>query len=352
MSTRHLHIDALKVVASNLIVLHHFTVYGPLAEALDHWHTSLTDWFFDYARMAVQVFLVIGGYFAASALAPHGRFQYPTPVRHIARRYVRLVPPLLVALALVAACTLLARPWLTSDILPVYTGVPQVLAHAALAHSVLGEEPLSIGIWYVAIDFQLFALTALLLWAGGAYGKWVVVLVALASLFYFNLHESGDNWAPYFFGAYGMGAMAWWTLHHRPARWWALGLLALGLLALAWEFRMRIAIAWATAMLLCMYHPPRAKAVTAPATPRWPSRALAQTLARLSHVSYALFLTHFAVLILGNTAWVHLGWQFAHAPAVFTTLAWLVCLPTAYAFERWVERPLALKSLKQPAVGQ
>jgi peptidoglycan/LPS O-acetylase OafA/YrhL len=103
MPRRLIHIDAAKVVASNLIVLHHFTVYGPLAEALDVAAPRLTDWFFDYARMAVQVFLVIGGYFAASSLAPHGYWQRSQPLRGVAQRFVRLVLPLGAALLVTIA---------------------------------------------------------------------------------------------------------------------------------------------------------------------------------------------------------------------------------------------------------
>jgi hypothetical protein len=55
MPRRQLHIDAAKVLASHLIVLHHFTVYGPLADALGLAAPRLTDFFFDYARMAVRV---------------------------------------------------------------------------------------------------------------------------------------------------------------------------------------------------------------------------------------------------------------------------------------------------------
>ena len=35
-------------------------------------------------------------------------------------------------------------------------------------YSLLGFDSLSAGVWYIAIDFQLFALMALLLWAGRA----------------------------------------------------------------------------------------------------------------------------------------------------------------------------------------
>jgi hypothetical protein len=40
----------------------------------------------------------------------------------------------------------------------------QLLAHVLLLHDLLDQEALSAGVWYVAIDFQLFALAILLLW--------------------------------------------------------------------------------------------------------------------------------------------------------------------------------------------
>jgi hypothetical protein len=46
----------------------------------------------------------------------------------------------------------------------------QFLAHALLLHSVMGIDSLSAGVWYVAIDFQLFALMLALLWLGQRLG--------------------------------------------------------------------------------------------------------------------------------------------------------------------------------------
>ena len=58
-------IDALKAIASQLIVLHHLAAYGPLTEAVQQVAQKPIDWLYDYARIAVQVFLVIGGFLAA-----------------------------------------------------------------------------------------------------------------------------------------------------------------------------------------------------------------------------------------------------------------------------------------------
>lgn len=83
MHRRLLHIDVAKVLASHLIVLHHFTVYGPLADALDLALPRVTDWFFEYAR-----------------------------------RFVRLILPLGAALLLTMACSAVARAWVQAEFVP------------------------------------------------------------------------------------------------------------------------------------------------------------------------------------------------------------------------------------------
>lgn len=344
MSRRQTHIDAAKVLASHLIVLHHFTVYGPLAEALDLAAPKVTNFFFAYARMAVQVFLVIGGYLAAGTLAPHGYFQRKWPWRSVAQRYVRLVLPFGVALLLVTACSAVARHWLQADFIPAAPSLFALLAHFALLFDVLGYESLSSGVWYVAIDFQLFAVMAMLLWAGGRAAQWLVALAMLGSLFFFNLHQTGDVWALYFFGSYGMGAFAWWAGHSRHAGK-VLGLLAVaGAAALLWDFRLRIALALVLALGLGLArwhlgHDAHQKPVRK-------STAL-RVLRILSRSSYALFLTHFSIVLLANVLWAHLAWTVPGGAAWFTAGAWVVCVSISMLFERLVERPLS--ALRIPA---
>ncbi len=338
MSRRQTHIDAAKVLASHLIVLHHFTVYGPLAQALDLAAPRLTDFFFAYARMAVQVFLVIGGYLAAGTLAPHGYFQRKWPWRSVAQRYVRLVLPFGVALLLVTVCSALARQWLQADFIPAAPGLFALLAHFALLFDVLGYESLSSGVWYVAIDFQLFAVMAMLLWVGGRAAQWLVALAMLASLFFFNLHQTGDMWALYFFGSYGMGAFAWWAGHSRHAGK-LLGLVAVaGAAALLWDFRLRIALALVLALGLGLArwqlgHDAHQK-------PARKSMAL-RLLRILSRSSYALFLTHFSIVLLANVLWARSAWTTPGGAAWFTAAAWVVCVAISMLFERLVERPLS-----------
>ncbi len=332
-------IDALKLLASQLIVLHHFATYGPLADALDRAAPTLSDWFYDYARMAVQVFLVLGGYLAVRSLAPAGEFRGTTPWRAILQRYQRLILPLLAALLLAVVSAALARQWLSDDFIPDAPAWGQTLAHAGLLHGVLGVDSLSAGVWYVAIDFQLFALMAVLLWLGRRpHGAQALLLgLMLASLFFFNRDEDWDNWALYFFGAYGLGAAAFWAGNaRRPG--WLLGLLTgVGLLALAFDFRERIALALAVALLLGWLqwrHKTTVSRLHVPAS-------LSHAVTLLGKTSYALFLVHFSVLMLGNALFERMELGDGWLTWLFLLGCWASCMGLAAGFERWVEVPLA-----------
>lgn len=338
MPRRQTHIDAAKVVASHLIVLHHFTVYGPLAEALERAAPTITDWFFEYARMAVQVFLVVGGYLAAGTLAPHGYFQRKHPWRVVAQRYVRLVLPFGVALLLVTATSAVARHWLQADFIPEAPSFFALLAHFALLFDILGYASLSSGVWYVAIDFQLFAAMAILLWVGGRRAHWLIAIAMLASLFFFNLHQKGDVWALYFFGSYGLGAFAWWAGHSRHAGKLLVVLAGVGVAALLWDFRLRIALALLMALGLgvARWH------LGHEAHPKPARMSMALRAQRLlSRSSYSLFLTHFSIVLLANVVWARLGPTARGSAGWFVAAAWLVCIVVSVLFERWVERPLS-----------
>jgi peptidoglycan/LPS O-acetylase OafA/YrhL len=196
------------------------------------------------------------------------------------------------------------RPWFDHSSLSGAPTLFQLLAHALLLQGIVGEESLSAGVWYVSIDFQLFALTALLFAAGRWFGaprehapgtrptagQAVVVLLAAASLWGFNRDADFDNWAVYFFGAYGLGMMAFWAVRSpRPWAWSTLMALLVGV-ALWLEWRDRIALAGATALALVLV-------MSSPKLLSWqgPKR-----LQQLGQMSYSVFLVHFPVCLLVN----------------------------------------------------
>ena len=184
MSRRQIHIDAAKLLASHLIVLHHFTAYGPLADALESALPAITEWFFAYARMAVQVFLVLGGYLAAASLAPQGLARFDSASQQITRRFVRLVVPYSVALLLAVAAEGLSF-FLPQDLLlGRYAGM--ALAAAAIGLAGLGTYKKGLAALRVA-RLNINALMSVAVTGAFAIGQWpeaamVMALYAIAEL--------------------------------------------------------------------------------------------------------------------------------------------------------------------------
>jgi peptidoglycan/LPS O-acetylase OafA/YrhL len=348
--TRHLHIDALKFLASHLIVLHHLLAYGPISDALSQAAPDLSSWLFNQSRMAVQIFLVMGGYLAARALSPKGLAWNGSLLQVISQHYQKRVLPFLVAILLAIVGAALARLWLSDAFIPAAPTWQQFLAHALLLQGLLGQDALSAGIWYVAIDFQLFALMALLLWlahkiqavvrmlypSAPEIAQLLVLTVMLSSLFFFNRHAILDNWALYFFGAYGLGAAAYWVGGARRPGWYLCCIAVCGGMALMLDFRERIAVAFVVALFLSVLQCYAIESTVAALPVR-----LKQLVAKMSQLSYALFLVHFVVLMLGNALFYHLGFEGPLAAVLAVMGIWLASLAVAHLFERFIERPLA-----------
>ena len=343
-------VDGLKAGASQLIVLHHLAFYGPMSDAAAPLAPALVSWFSEYARIAVQAFLVTGGFLGARALAPDGVLLTERPLRLLLRRYVRLVVPFGAALVLAIAMAAIARGWMNHDSIP---GPPEWLqfgAHLLLLHDLLDYEALTAGAWYVAIDLQLFALMTLLLWLARApladhgarrrLGIGLVAACALASLFHFNRDPHWDESALYFFGAYAMGAFAWWlSRRHDALVWTALLATAVGT-ALLFDFRMRIAVALAVTLALAM-------SSRGGWLGRWPASA---PIAFLGRIGYSVFLVHFPVMLVVG-AWLR---RFAGADpwanALGIALTWSLSVAVGALFHRVVEQRLGAPA--RPATPQ
>lgn len=322
-------IDSVKGIACATIVAHHLAFYGPMSDVAQPLMPTLIAWLYEYGRMAVQVFLVLGGYLAAARFCAADGARGRAAVPEIGRRFVRLAVPYAVALVLAVLAAAAVRPWLDHPSVPGDPSLPQLFANALMLQDVVGEEALSAGVWYVAIDFQLFALSALLLaaarrgartpflpaWAGEqALARAAVAAAAALSLWVFNRQPGLDAWAVYFFGAYGLGMMARWAVDaprgSAGAAAWVLLIGLWGAVALALEFRTRIAVAWGTSLWLVAvlgWQARRGVALAghgvdgAPArrpSSRW--NAWRGWPARLGRMSYSVFLVHFPVCLLVN----------------------------------------------------
>lgn len=333
MAQRSALIDGLKVVASQLIVLHHIVLYAPMAPDWVDW-PKVAAFLIDEARYVVQIFLVIGGHLAAQSLS---RRMDSLP-RSLLARYLRLVPMLAVTLLAVLAASALLPPGRWPQWVTPWPTPGGLLAHLLLLQDVLGVASLSAGLWYVSIDFQLYALLAIgcallhrradrPVWRSAL--PWAVAALTLASLAGFNRDAAFDAWAPYFFSAYGLGALAAWAGRSRTLAG-LFGMVCVAHLACAaFESRPRLAIACLTSIAL------------AALASRWHAQGRpARALVYWSDASYGVFLIHYALIVASTALWLRL-------PSNKTAVAWgllLGCwaasLAAGAALQRCVGTPL------------
>jgi len=336
---RSLVVDAIKASAAQIIVLHHLAWYGPMSDVAAGVAAPVAAalaGFANHGRYAVAAFLVVAGYLAVASLRAEAFQAGARPHLLIWRRYLRLVGPFAVALVLAMLAAAWARMWMDHPSIGSPPGIGQFLAHVFLLHGLLGYESLSAGVWYVAIDFQLYALLVLLGWIAARMDRRLAetdfalialtLALALASLLYFNRDARWDDTALYFFGLYALGAsVAWAERNGRSLRLLGLFLLA-GVFALALDFRPRLAVGLGIALLL------------------WASWGWRRTesawLARCGDASYALFLVHFPVCLVVNAAMQKIAPDDAVLNLAGIGVAWFASNLAAFGFRAHVEKPL------------
>jgi peptidoglycan/LPS O-acetylase OafA/YrhL len=345
-------IDLLKVLAALLIILHHLSSYGQIAEDARSVLPSLMTWLFEYGRYAVQIFLVMAGYLAAQSLTrfANTKFSSQNLLRVIINRYLRLFAPYIAALVLTIFCAWLARFWVVDEFVGETETLSQFVAHLFFLQGILGLDSISAGAWYVAIDWQLYSVLAILLISFSSYQAliWLISIVAVSSLLYFNRSAQYEAYFIYFIGSYSLGALAYLAKNFADKKIQVLArfaLIAIGVLiaiSALHQVWLRNFLAWFVAMLLLVW-----------GNAAYPSNGqvgnrlkvgILRAIAWVSLRSYCAFLIHFAFILLANTLYIASGLHSHESgPIAISFILGVVACSTLAAnyMYRWVELPSA-----------
>lgn len=329
-------VDLLKLIAAQLIVIHHFSAYGALPPILEAQWPVQMEQLFNNSRLAVQIFLVIGGFLAAQSL---GTQRHIDPIQSIKQRYTRLMPSFVLALCWVSAISWALHPYISAQWLTDMPTLKAVLAHLTLTQSILDIPALTTGVWYVSIDFQLYVITVLLfsLTRHPAWRSGVIAALAMSSIWVFNRMSTLDNWAIYFFGSYGLGVLAAWAKRSDHDAYTFMFVLFFGITAWSEDHRIRLAIAMCTAMaLFLMSH----REIAESAFKRW--------VQLMSDSSYAIFLTHFGVLMIINAAFIQWHGHSTSQAVACMVVGWLLSNIIGWGFHQWGEKPIIKRLLSKP----
>ena len=211
---------------------------------------------------------------------------------------------------------------------------------------ILGYESLTAGVWFLCIDFQMAVVYVAIVALGRTIvrglarrGYHVTIdpglvlggALATASIWFFNLDESWDVWAVYFFGHFFMGVMVYYGLQSpRYRRWFALYALMLAT-ALAFSWRGHLAISLVTGLALFF-------AGKYGLMERWPaSRAICYQ----GRTSYSLFLLHFPVMVVVCALWARFELDGSGSVAAALILAYVASVLLAAGFHHAIEMPAA-----------
>ena len=277
-----------------------------MSEVVYEHAAGLFDWLYHDARMAVQVFFVVGGFLAARTLAPDGVAAFSSPLALLWRRYCRLAIPYRDGdPAERRRCSRRASAGWSTNHVPGTPTLSQFLRtrlpaarhprpRGALRRGMVCRDRFSA----VRPDGRI-ALVRASSGAAGASRRWASPLSVSGCsrsppCFYFNRDPDWDAWALYFFAAYALGALAYWASERTHSRalagerwrhlrcypsWWISGRVSSSRLAVALAIGARA---------------PDGCCPSAGQPCRW--------LSFLGRISYSVFLVHFPVCMLINAA--------------------------------------------------
>ncbi len=328
-----------------MIILHHLSSYGQIAEDARRLLPGLMTCLFEYGRYAVQIFLVIAGYLAAQSLSrhPNAKFSAHSLLKLILNRYLRLFAPYAAALIFTIVCAYIARLWVNDEFVGQSETLSQFLAHLFFIQGILGLDSISAGAWYIAIDWQLYSVLAILFVSFPNYRAliWLISIVAVSSLLFFNRSSDYEAYFIYFIGSYGLGVLAYLASSFQDAgvrRIAKIALILIGMIIAAASFQqvwLRNFLAWFVALALYLWggtHYPKTAN----------QNSVFKAIAWGSERSYCAFLIHFAFILLANTLYIALGLH-AHESgmiAIVLMMGVVVCsIVAANYFYRWIEIP-------------
>ena len=298
-----------------------------MAEDARQFLPGVMTWLFNYGRYAVQIFLVMGGYLAAQSLTRTRDIRNPrTALKLIFNRYLRLFAPYVVALLITILCAWVARFWVQDEFVGESETLGQFLAHLFFLQGILGLDSISAGAWYVAIDWQLYAVLAIMfgMFPGFRSLIWVSTILIVASLLYFNRLSDYENYFIYFIGSYGLGVLAQLAKNdvdpaaNRLAR---ILIIIIGLVILVSSFDhlwIRNILAYFVAIALIVWggraykDEKHAKMHNLVFSILWGSRR-----------SYCAFLLHFSFILLANTLYIAWGMDQRHDGAMALAMMFL-----------------------------
>ncbi len=285
-----------------------------------------------YGFMGVQVFFVVSGFVIPYALH-RGHYQLSMLGRFLAKRMLRLHPPYITVVAVLAASRWIAN---TAGLHPYAITGPQVLAHLAYLNAILGLPWLLDSFWTLAIEFQYYLAISLLFRLLARRGWATTLAIAATSGAASMLLPSGD-YLPHYLPFFALGIAAFRRLSLKVSLSETLLLLATATVFGQITYGTIAALVGLTTAILILF-----------------AAYSNRILDALGNISYSLYLTHPLLTSIVITQGRSLITDDPSAQTVLLTAAVAASVLGAWPLYRFVELPskrwAASIPYKSPAV--
>lgn len=246
------HIDGLRAAAALTVYLNHAyaQVWHPHAPIQPTGLYAPFKYSLVTGHLAVTVFIVISGFCLTLPVIHHGGVRGGM-LGFMRNRARRILPPYYAALllCLLLILTIIGEPTGTLWDVPIQLRPTAVISHFLLMQDVFGTGIINYAFWSIAVEWHIYFLVPLLVWAWFRYGAARVVIATLVIGYALRIAFGDTRLAranPHYLGMFGLGMLAAYVARsteplfvqlRQRVPWWLLagvGLLAAVALMTFW----------------------------------------------------------------------------------------------------------------------
>jgi peptidoglycan/LPS O-acetylase OafA/YrhL len=252
------HVEGMRAVAALVVYLNHayaqaFHTDGVFShpEGL----LSLARYSMVAGHLAVTVFIVISGFCLTLPVVAAGDRLRGGTAAFIKRRARRILPAYYgsVALALVLIWTIIGTPTGTSWDVPIYLTPSVIISHLLMMQDLFATGRINYVLWSIAVEWHIYFLFPLLVWAWRRFGpaRTIAVTLAVGVLLNAGFYETRIGRAnPHYVAMFTLGMLAAYVTTSTNDRYvrlrqnfpWRLtaiaGLSIAAALAVTWDIRL------------------------------------------------------------------------------------------------------------------
>jgi peptidoglycan/LPS O-acetylase OafA/YrhL len=218
------HVEGLRALAAYVVFVNHAyaQVWNPGSLSFPPSFLSLFTYSLVAGHLSVTVFIVISGFCLMLPVVRAGNRLRGGTAAFLKRRARRILPPYYgaFALCLLMIATIIGKPTGTLWDVPIHVTSVGVISHLLLIQDIFGTGKINYVFWSIAVEWQIYFLFPLLVWAWRRYGPTVTVLAALAVGYAVRFgfgHTRLARASPQYLGLFALGMLAAYLVQSREA---------------------------------------------------------------------------------------------------------------------------------------